>query len=102
MILLVVVLVVQFWVALWPTGKNGSTDVKNFFQNYLGVFVILIFYVGHKVWRRNWRWYIPLQEIDLDTGRKLADLDIIKQEILVEREYHQALPWYKKVYSAWC
>jgi amino acid transporter len=102
MVLLVVVLVVQFWVALWPTRKNGSTDVKNFFQNYLGVFVILIFYVGHKVWRRNWRWYIPLLEIDLDTGRKLTDLDIIKQEILVEREYYQALPWYKKVYSAWC
>lgn len=98
MVFLVLVLCLQFWVALWPNGAP-SPQTKNFFQNYLGVFVVIIFYLGHKIWRRNWQLYIPLKEIDLDTGRRTTDIDTLMQEIEEEREKYLAKPWWRKVAS---
>lgn len=86
MIFLIVVLGVQFWVALFPIGNEGKPSAKNFFQNYLGVFVITIFYIGHKLYTRNWKFYVKLYDIDLDTGRRENDTELMNYEFNEERE----------------
>lgn len=99
-ILIVLVLVAQFWIALFPIG--GSPDAEAFFGAYLGFPVILAFYIGHKIWTKNWRLYIRAKDIDIDTGRRELDLDLLKQEIAEEKAILAAKPFYYRVYKFWC
>lgn len=97
--LLILVLILQFWVALFP----GSTaDANNFFQNYLGVIVVLVFYICHKLYARNWRIWIPLDEIDLETGKRSTDLELLKFEIFEEQESTNHKPLYLRLWNFWC
>lgn len=79
MIFLILVLGVQFWIALIPVGSS-EPNATNFFQNYLGVFVITAFYLGHKSWTKNWAVAIPLKDIDIDTGRRINNVELMKIE----------------------
>ncbi|KAG7661578.1 uncharacterized protein J8A68_004947 [[Candida] subhashii] len=99
-ILNVVILGLQFWIAIFPLKGNPSAEV--FFNNFLTVPVVFIFYAGHKIYSRNWKLYISSKEIDIDTGRRETDLDLLKQEILEEKEHLSSLPFYKRVYHFWC
>ena len=101
MIFLVVVLGIQFWVALFPIGSGGKANAKSFFQNYLGVIVIIIFYLGHKIYTRNWRIYIKLKDIDIDTGRRIIDRDILEAEMEEDRRIEQAKPLYIRIWNYW-
>lgn len=94
------VIVAQFWIALFPIGELPTAEA--FFMSYLSVPVIMAFYIGHKLWRRNWRMYIPLSEIDIDTGRRDLDLDILKQELAEERAYFDSKPWYYRWWNTVC
>ncbi|CCE86970.1 Piso0_005495 [Millerozyma farinosa CBS 7064] len=97
MVFLIVVLGVQFWVALFPVGGNGKPNAKNFFQNYLGVIVIAIFYVAHKMYMKNWRICLKLSKIDLDTGRREKDSNLMDYEVEQDEENLRQLPFYRKV-----
>lgn len=99
MAFLVLVLGVQFWVALFPVGSLAP-NAKNFFQNYLGAFVIILFYIGHKLYTRNRRLYLALGEIDLDTGRRIRDKDELDWEIQQEKNELEKRPWYVRVMKA--
>ncbi|KAG7661514.1 uncharacterized protein J8A68_004973 [[Candida] subhashii] len=98
---LCLVLGVQFWTALFPLGSNGHASAESFFQNYLGSVVILIFYIGHKLYSRNWRIYLKLEEIDLDTGRRVVDIELIKAEIEEEKAANRLKPMYKRIWNYW-
>lgn len=102
MVFLVLVLVVQFWVALFPTGGDGKPNARSFFQNYLGAVVIAVFYFGHRIYLWEWTWYVPLKDIDLRTGRVDHDTDLLLQEVEEERHINKMLPWYRKVWNFWC
>lgn len=70
-ILVSLVMVAQFYVALWPAGGMSSDPKEvaiNFFSAYLAFPVMLIFYIIGFAWKRTW----PLRasEINLDQGRK--------------------------------
>lgn len=99
-ILIILVLIAQFWIALWPVG--GSPDAETFFEAYLSAPVVLVFYIGHKLWKRNWRLYIRARDIDIDTGRRELDLDLLKQEIAEEKAQMAAKPFYIRIYKFWC
>ncbi len=96
----ILVLIAQFCVALFPIG--ASPDAGAFFEAYLCVPVVLAIYIGHKLWTRNWRWYIRSKDMDLDTGRREFDLDVLKQEIAEETEYLNSKPAYYRFYKFWC
>lgn len=96
----VLVLMAQFWVALFPLG--GSPNASDFFQAYLAAPVVLAFYIGHKLWKRNFILYIRGKDIDLDTGRANHDLELLKQEIAEEKAALAAKPFYYRVYRFWC
>lgn len=70
-ILVSLVMVAQFYVALWPAGGMSSDPKEvaiNFFSAYLAFPVMIIFYIIGFAWKRTW----PLRasEINLDQGRK--------------------------------
>ncbi|KAG7663598.1 GAP1 [[Candida] subhashii] len=96
----VVVVCLQFWIAVFPL--NSQPSAKVFFSNFLTVPVVLLFYFGHKIYTRNWSLYIRTKDIDIDTGRREADLEVVKQEVAEEKEYLRSLPFYKRVYNFWC
>lgn len=91
-VMLVIVLCLQFWVSLYPIGK--APNAQTFFENYIGAVVVLAFYVGHKLYARNLRIIIPVNELDVDSGRRDTDVDKLQQEIQEEKEKLAAQPWY--------
>ncbi|SGZ48682.1 CIC11C00000004569 [Sungouiella intermedia] len=95
-ICLIVVLALQFWVSLFPLG--AKPDAVAFFKNYLGAVIVLVFYVGHKIYSRKFNTIVPLATMDIDTGRGETDIDQMLQDIEEEKEQYMALPWHLKVY----
>ncbi|KAI5949092.1 hypothetical protein KGF57_004922 [Candida theae] len=93
-------LVAQFWIALFPLGESPSA--YNFFLNYLGFLVLIVCWVGYKIWKRDLRLYLPIAEIDIDTGRADVDIDLLKQKVELEREVLAKKPFYVRCYRFWC
>lgn len=96
----VAILGLQFWLALFPVGE--SPKAVTFFKTYLGGVIVIVFYIGHKLWTRSLRFYIKAKDIDLDNGKSAVDIDLIKQEIQEEKEALRAKPLYYRVYEFWC
>lgn len=93
---LIVLICLQFWTALFPVGGKPNAEV--FFKNYLGAVVVLVFFVGHKLYTRKFNQLVPLKEMDLDSGRRETDLDLLRQTIALEKEEYNHLPFHKKLY----
>ncbi|KAH3667801.1 hypothetical protein WICMUC_005201 [Wickerhamomyces mucosus] len=98
----VLILIAQFWIALWPVGEDGKADANNFFQNYLGMVVALVMYFGHKLWTKNWKLCIPASDIDLLKGRRIFNADVIAQEVAEEQEKIKNSPLHYRIYRFWC
>ncbi|KAF3992913.1 hypothetical protein FT663_00823 [Candidozyma haemuli var. vulneris] len=96
----ILILIAQFWIALFPIG--GSPDAEAFFKAYLSFPIVIGFYIFHKIWKKNWRMWIPVEEIDIDTGRRELDLDLLKQEIAEEKAYMASKPLYYRIYHIFC
>ncbi|SCW03271.1 LAFE_0G06766g1_1 [Lachancea fermentati] len=99
-ILILIALVFQFWVALFPIG--GRPSAETFFSAYLSLVVVLFFYMCHKLYTRNWTLFIRAKDLDIDTGRREVDLDLLKQEIREEKEYIASRPIWYRIYRFWC
>ena len=70
-------LVASFYTALYPVG--GSPDPTAFFQSYLAAPMMIAFYIFWKLWSRDWRLLIPIEEMDINTGMR-ADLQYLREE----------------------
>lgn len=94
------VLMAQFWTGAWPVGygdKGPAGQANSFFQAYLAAPVVLICYVGYKLW-----WRTPIMRahnMDLHTG--MRDLNVA--ELIAEERAEQAnWPRWKKIYKLCC
>ncbi|KAF2500631.1 hypothetical protein BU16DRAFT_253956 [Lophium mytilinum] len=68
-----VLMVVEFYLAVWPLGKPSSA--KTFFANYVSVIAILVLYFGARLYYRG-PWWVDASTIDLDAHRRFyADKD---------------------------
>lgn len=94
------ILMAQFWVALFPIGSPASAE--SFFEVFLCVPLIIVFYLGYFAWKREFVFFVPLTEIDLDSGRREVDLELLKQEIAEEKAFIASKPFYYRVYKFWC
>lgn len=97
----VLILIAQFYVGLYPVG-GPDLNIKVFLQVYLCAPVVLVFYVGHKLYTRNWKLYIRAEDMDITTGRRVVDLDVLLQEREEERREWAERPWYYRLYNTWC
>merc|ERR1711939_694126 len=95
-ILVCLVLVANFYIAVWPLG-GGSDDpaerAEQFFLAYLAAPVLLAFWLGCFLIKRT----LPYKahEIDLDTGRKAW---FTAEEMNQYRAERRAAPWHIRMY----
>ncbi|CAI5757097.1 unnamed protein product [Candida verbasci] len=101
MIINLLILVAQFYVALYPVGGK-PLQASTFFQAYLAVPIVVMFYVGHKLWTRNWNLYIKAEDMDITTGRNIMDTEVLKQEIYEDRENWKQRPLWYRFINTWC
>ncbi|KAH6987796.1 amino acid permease/ SLC12A domain-containing protein [Ilyonectria sp. MPI-CAGE-AT-0026] len=86
----VIILIAQFYTAI--TNVDGSLGTaEGFFESYLAFPVVILFYVGGYLWKRET--WLKVSEIDLDTGRREHDWDSIR----AFREELAAAPAWKRV-----
>ncbi|KAH9200019.1 amino acid permease-domain-containing protein [Zygosaccharomyces rouxii] len=96
----VIELISEFYVALFPIGSPPSAE--SFFESYLSFPIILSMYLGHKIWKRNWKIFIKPEDMDIDTGRREVDLELLKQEIADEKEAFRMKPWWYRTFKIFC
>jgi len=92
----ILVLVAQFWISLFPVGKSKA-DVTSFFQGYLGVIILLLFYFGYKIWHNDWKFYIKIEDIDIYADRTMFDEEKLKLEREEQAEKFRSMPVLQKV-----
>ncbi|OCL08744.1 amino acid transporter [Glonium stellatum] len=63
----IILMVVEFYLAVWPLGKN--TSAKTFFANYVSVIAVLIIYLGARIYHGG-PWWVDASTIDLDAQRR--------------------------------
>ncbi|KAG7195622.1 glyceraldehyde-3-phosphate dehydrogenase 1 [Scheffersomyces spartinae] len=96
----ILVLIAQFWIALFPLG--GKPSAYGFFISYLGFPVLLASWVGYKIWKKSLRLWIKAEFIDVDTGRVNIDTDLIRQEAVEEKQALSSRSFIYRVYKFWC
>ncbi|KAH9884571.1 amino acid permease [Xylariomycetidae sp. FL2044] len=64
-----VCLIATFYSSLYPE-PDASPDAAYFFQQYLAVFIVIPLYLFWKVWTRDWRPWVKLDEMDLTSGAR--------------------------------
>mmetsp|Transcript_2822 Transcript_2822/g.2746 ORF Transcript_2822/g.2746 Transcript_2822/m.2746 type:complete len:573 (+) Transcript_2822:135-1853(+) len=90
------ILIAQFYIALYPVGSD-KPDAQNFFENYLAACVLIVFYVGHKLWTRNWKLYFKTKDIDINTDRVIFDEEVLNLEKQEYQEKLKSSPFYVRV-----
>lgn len=101
MVILALIVVCEIWVSIWPIGSPA--DVETFWQDCLSLPLMLLLWAGHKTLNRTWgQLQISLVDIDLDTGRREMDVEVIKQEIAEEKARINARPFWYRFYRVWC
>lgn len=101
MIVLILIVMGLIWTAIWPIGS--SADVESFFQSCLSLPLLIVLCLVFKIWKGTLnQWLIPLEEIDLDTGRREVDVEVLKQEIADDRARIASKNFLYRVYRFWC
>ncbi|KAG8421294.1 hypothetical protein J3458_003184 [Metarhizium acridum] len=96
----VLVLIAQFWVGAFPIGWQAMTAgevAQNFFLKFMGVPIVLLFYILHKLYFRTS--FVRVRDMDIDTGRRDFNLPIL---IAQEQEERASWPTWKKFYKFMC
>lgn len=94
------IVVTQFWVGVSPVDVDTMTPrdiAENFFLKWTGAPVVLIFYIGHKIYYRTS--YVTMQELDIHTGRREFNLPILMAQ---EKAEKAAWPRWKTLYKLVC
>ncbi|ODV82922.1 hypothetical protein CANARDRAFT_30484 [[Candida] arabinofermentans NRRL YB-2248] len=91
----------EIYVSAFPLGYSSSAE--GFFQNCLSIPIMIVVYVGYKSYKRSWnKFLIPLKEIDLDSGRRYEDLELLKLEVAERKAFIRSKPFYMRVYHFLC
>ncbi|KAK6456794.1 amino acid permease [Scheffersomyces xylosifermentans] len=100
-LILSLIVVGEIWVSIWPIGYPA--DVVQFWENCLSLPLLIAMIIAHKTYHRTWNHLmVKLEDIDLDTGRRDIDVEVLKQEIADEKELFKQKPIYYKVYRFFC
>jgi amino acid transporter len=92
-------LIDQFYVALFPIG--GSPDAQAFFEAYLAAPIVIAFFVGYKLYYKQWWIGVRTSEMKVDEGRRELDIDAFRAELDAERAEKATWPWWKRTWDFW-
>lgn len=76
-VLVIISLAAQFYVAIAPPGTSELNDAAGFFEAYLALPVVLFFWACGYLWKRQG--WLKLEQIDVDTGRREHDWEAINK-----------------------
>lgn len=98
----ILVLATQIWMAISPVRisddpETSSAIAKNLLLKIMAVPIILIFYIGHKIWFRTR--IVSVSDMDIDTGRSFSRLHNLYAD---EEEIRQKWPLWKRWYRSLC
>jgi yeast amino acid transporter len=100
LVLNLIVLLGQFWTGFAPVGfesMNAQQRVASWFEAYLALPIVLLFYLPHKIYYRTA--IIRAHNMDLHSGiRELNLAELIAEE----RAERQTWPAWKRVYHMFC
>ncbi|KAK7428902.1 hypothetical protein QQZ08_004516 [Neonectria magnoliae] len=68
----ILALVATFYSSLYP-ASGADPDAETFFMSFLAAPIILVLYLGYKVYTKTWAMYVKAHEMDLQTGIVLLD-----------------------------
>jgi amino acid transporter len=94
------VFIAQFWVGAFPLGwdqMDAGMVAQNFFRKFMSMPVIVLLYVGHKIFCRTH--YVRERDMDVDTGRRPLNLPLL---FMQEDEQRATWPRWKKLYKYFC
>lgn len=98
---LVAILAAQFWVAVSPSGassdRTAGEQAVNFFEAYLAMPVVLLFYGYYKIWYRT-KW-VRVKDIDLQTGRNEFETVHVRRQW---KDDKSEWPRWKIIYKTLC
>ncbi|KAJ9637211.1 Amino-acid permease inda1 [Coniosporium apollinis] len=77
LILVVIVLIAQFYTAVWPLG-GAKPNAEAFFKSYLALPVVMVFWLAGFLWKRTG--WLRTHQIDVDTGRREVNWEVINKE----------------------
>ena len=80
---------------------NSLPDAKAFFQSYLAAPIVIAFFLGYKLFYRQWSLGVKLDEIDVDAGRRELDIPAFRAELDAERAEKASWPAYKRWWDFW-
>ncbi|KAF2872101.1 amino acid permease/ SLC12A domain-containing protein [Massariosphaeria phaeospora] len=63
----IILIVAEFYLSVWPLGARPSAE--HFFANYISVIVIILCYLGARLYYRG-PWWVDASTIDLDATRR--------------------------------
>lgn len=101
-VILILIIIGEIWISIWPIGSGAS--VETFFQNCLSIPLMIVIWLSYRIFTGKFlgKLFIPLTEIDLDTGKRYPDIDLLKQEQQLEKEKLASKPLYYKLYRFFC
>ncbi|CAM9016008.1 unnamed protein product [Wickerhamomyces anomalus] len=101
-IILLLVIIGEIWISIFPLGSPAS--VQTFFQNCLSIPLMIVVWSCYRIIKGTFfkKFWIPLDEIDLDTCKRYPDVDLLKQEQQLHAEKLAAKPLYYRIYRFWC
>lgn len=102
LVLNISVLCAQFWVGAFPIATPGkpntsASQAENFFLKWMGAPIVLIFFLGHKLYYRTSP--VRVRDMDIDTGRRDFNVPILVQQ---EKEEWETWPKWKRFYKYMC
>lgn len=102
----IVIAISQIYIAIAPV--NGHFAIADFFQKVLGLLVISIFYLIHKIYLYlrygEFQLLVDLKTVDIKFGRFANDQirQEFREKFQQERIIMNQKPWYIKMYNTWC
>jgi len=63
----ILLIFLQFYLSVWPLGL--PSEARGFFANYISIIVIVVSYLGARVYYRG-PWWVDAATIDLDASRR--------------------------------
>lgn len=96
----VLCLIAQFYVALYAPGASTINTAGEFFEAYLAVPIIAVFYVFYKVVYWKTAKFQRASTMDITSQRRALDMEEIEAE--EEAERLNPTPTWKKIYHTLC
>lgn len=102
-ILNIVILGLELWSGLFPKGYFNGIDGIHFLKVNLNIIILIIMMIVYTLWKgKESQFFVKIEDIDLDKGRREENLEELMAEIAAEREELKQKPWYYKLYNFWC